>query len=379
MNELADLRSRYRDCEDWEKEALSLRDVQERMKFAVKCVKNIADVKQKREIAAALRLVLTTPGKIQVAFPCLVEIYDRLQQVENSSRCSSFKIAHVEQLPGHLKSCLYQMEMTDFNLKELQDELESTMNSWSKRKSQCYEYVASVGVLHLFGFDIADFSFQSRLSKDDFTALSEMLEIHLANLEKTSQKQAYLLNVALCSVDHKHAAVMYMIKHMPKGMCKELKEAVKRSSGGSNIVNTEKLGLEIQKMLPEAVLKDNLAAFAQAFKYQLKVSNRDQACVSAEMIDHRSGQLDTSVAQLLKAVNMMKYYPQKLTYEDVIKLGTDVYDDVNKNPTSLSELPWYFMKHIIGLDSDTREKCHIARPQDEGPSDSDDSDDDDMD
>ena len=169
---------------------------------------------------------------------------------------------------------------------------------------------------------------------------------------------------------------MYMIKHMPKGMCKELKKTVKRSSGDNNTVDTKKLRQEIQKMLPEAVLKDNLTALTQAFKYQLKFANRSQTFAEGEMNDHKSGQLNTSVAQLLKIMNMMQYYPQKLTYEDVVKLGSDVYDDVNKKPTSLSELPWYFMKHIIGLDSDTREKCHIARSQDGDSSDSDDSDDD---
>ena len=194
INGLADLRSRHRPCEDWEKEALSLRDVQEKMKHVVKYVKNITDAKQKREVAAALRHVLTVPGKIQVPFPSLIEIDKRLQQVEDGSRCPSFRVAYVEQLPGYLKSCLYQMEMTDFNLKQLQGELESTMKSWSKRKSHCYEYQTSVGVLHLFGLDSADFSFRSRLSKEDFISLSQMIEVHLANVGNTSQKQAYLLN-----------------------------------------------------------------------------------------------------------------------------------------------------------------------------------------
>ena len=69
---------------------------------------------------------------------------------------------------------------------------------------------------------------------------------------------------------------------------------------------------------------------------------------------------------------MVKYYPQKLTHDEVIKLRKGVYNDVSKKPASLSELPWYFMKHIIGLDSDTREKCHVAFCPDEDSTDSDD-------
>ena len=53
-----------------------------------------------------------------------------------------------------------------------------------------------------------------------------------------------------------------------------------------------------------------------------------------------------------------------------------MHNDVDKKPTSVPELPWYFMKHMIGLDSDTRENCHVARYHDNGCSESDDSADD---
>ena len=147
---------------------------------------------------------------------------------------------------------------------------------------------------------------------------------------------------------------MYMIKHMPKGPCWEVKEAIKRSSGGENTVSLEKLRSEIEKMLPETLLKDNLPAFVEAFRSQLKFANRTQTFGDVGMHVYNSLKLDTSVAKLLNVLNMAKYYPQKLTYDDVIQLGNDVYNDVDKKPTSVPELPWYFMKHMIGLDSDTR-------------------------
>ena len=46
-------------------------------------------------------------------------------------------------------------------------------------------------------------------------------------------------------------------------------------------------------------------------------------------------------------------------------LSTGVTDNVGKKPTTLPQLPWYFMKQIIGLDSDTRENCHILNFLDE--------------
>ena len=64
-------------------------------------------------------------------------------------------------------------------------------------------------------------------------------------------------------------------------------------------------------------------------------------------------------ANFLDAIGMRCYYPQKLRYEDVIKLTSDQLDRIEQKPTRLSDLPWYFMKHIIGLDSSARENCYI--------------------
>ena len=163
---------------------------------------------------------------------------------------------------------------------------------------------------------------------------------------------------------------------MPKGPCWEVKEAIKRSSGDNYTVNAEKLRQEIEKLLPEVLLKDNLSAFAQAFRSQLNFTNRRQVFREARPIVNNFAKLDVSVAHLLKGLNMLKYYPQKLTYDDVIKLGKDVCNDVHKKPTSLPQLPWYFMKHVIGLDSDTRENCHVYVSRDDDASEPEDSDDD---
>ena len=69
---------------------------------------------------------------------------------------------------------------------------------------------------------------------------------------------------------------------------------------------------------------------------------------------------------MLDWLDMKKYYPQKLKYEDVIMLTSGIYDDVDKKPTSLPEFPWYFIKRVIGLDSDTRENCHVTDVDDKG-------------
>ena len=82
----------------------------------------------------------------------------------------------------------------------------------------------------------------------------------------------------------------------------------------------------------------------------------------------QTGELNDTVEGILDALDMKKYYPQKLRYEDLITLTSDDLDDVSKKPTSLPELPWYFMKQVIGLNSDVRESCHLE-VQDDGSDD----------
>ena len=320
VKELSIIRSRYRRCQYWEKDALSLRDVQERLRQATQNVKNIAGTKQKSEAAAALRQILTLSGEIQVPFPSLKEINEFVLQVEgNSSGYPSLKLSNVEQLPGHLKARLESMGANaDLELKQLHCELESTMKGWRKQKAYCYEYQTIVGVLHLFGFNLVNFSFRSWLSQRDFVTISEMLAIHLANVKNTQQKQTYILNIALCDVENRETAVMYMIKHMPNGACREVTEAIQRSRG-EDAINLEKLRSEIEKMLPETLLKDNLPAFVEAFRSQLKLANRTETFQQAAANVCNSIKLDSSVAKLLKVLNMTKYHPQKLTCDEVIQ------------------------------------------------------------
>ena len=91
-----------------------------------------------------------------------------------------------------------------------------------------------------------------------------------------------------------------------------------------------------------------------------------QETEQSKVVEIQEDDLDRSVEKILEALDMRKYYPQKLKYEDVIMLSSDVHNDVNKKPTRLAELPWFFMKHIIGLGSDTRENSHVLHCHDEG-------------
>ena len=67
-------------------------------------------------------------------------------------------------------------------------------------------------------------------------------------------------------------------------------------------------------------------------------------------------QVNESLQKLLEELGLTEYYPQKLTYNDVIKLTEDALKDVNEKPSTLCELFWYFMRRLIGINSTIREK-----------------------
>ena len=86
-------------------------------------------------------------------------------------------------------------------------------------------------------------------------------------------------------------------------------------------------------------------------------------CESQTNKEH--SQSHESVQRLLKDLGLAEYYPQKITYGDVIKLTEDALKDVRKPPSTLRELPWYFLRRLIGLDSTIRENGSAVGKNDE--------------
>ena len=78
-----------------------------------------------------------------------------------------------------------------------------------------------------------------------------------------------------------------------------------------------------------------------------------------------NGEVKYSVRTLLNDLGLMKYYPQKLSYSDVIKVTEDTCKETNETPSSLQELPWFFLRRLIGLNSTIREKGSVIVKRDE--------------
>ena len=80
----------------------------------------------------------------------------------------------------------------------------------SRAGIKSYDYLVSVAVLQLFGFDMLDSVFEGYLSKNDFRNITDMLVDQLWNLRDMRSKcerQAYILCVALCNVYQREVSV----------------------------------------------------------------------------------------------------------------------------------------------------------------------------
>ena len=165
--------------EDWYEEVTSLRDVQNRLKWAAQLM---SDNEQKEDMTVGLKVILQSSDDSQThPFPYIREITERIKQVENASEFLPFKLKYIIELATHLKEKLKKDENSGLNLRELQGRLESTMRTWSRPKMNSHEYLVSIGVLHLFGYDISSHTFSFDLAQVDFTRMWEMLELHLRN------------------------------------------------------------------------------------------------------------------------------------------------------------------------------------------------------
>ena len=236
-----------------------------------------------------------------------------------------------------------------------------------------YDYLICTGVMQLFGFRVNAFLFDKYLSKADFHNMSTLLETCFyefnINIKDDQQKQVYILSLGMCTIQEKKTTVQYMIENMPGGVCPELSDIP------GTLDDCEKLQKVLDEILDEDHKKPDLKSLLCSLKSQFHfLISQESKLIAAP--EYAAGKLGPTTEKLLQALEIKQYYPQKLTYEDVIKLTADVFEDVNKKPTTLTELPWYFMRHIIGLDSDTRKDCHVPEESDESGNESENEDED---
>ena len=297
-------------------------------------------------------------------FPNLRLVTQTIDEINKKDQTEPFDIQQLSSEWRRYKRLMnLERESPNFPVKSAQLKLESTIKCQEQNRVKTYEYLIFVGVLQINGFHMSMFKFGYQLSKYNMDSIFDLYESHLSKfleLKDEIEKQAYIFKVTLYNIENKEAAVKYMFRSIGK----RLHQYFQNLSGPDDSVNMPTLKTKVYTLLPEDLQSDaesltsafgNLFQCLQPFKKE-QVKHQQDYISTANSLE----ELSPWELTIMEALDMKKYYPEKLTKDKVITLTSDVYHDVNKKPTTLPELPWYFIRHVIRLDSDIREKCYIT-------------------
>ena len=259
----------------------------------------------------------------------------------------------IDKIKGYLILNIDEDDETKF--KEVIDKLECTIWKWHKSSTSSYEFLTILTTLSLFDFNVQDLSFNHMLSEKEIKTLSNVLNQNLNDLQTMKDiqnKPACVLRIALNNPFDKNQLVQYVLENLPDKYCNiyssdcsaykpEIEDVQKRVQRTLQRKDDKKTLEEKQKSLS--------MFFNAIFSRKIRGSERKEEIVEVK---------DT-VKILLEKLGLIEYYPQKITYEDVIKITEDDLQD--EKPSSFRELPWYYMRRLIGLNSTIREKGSVVR------------------
>ena len=271
----------------------------------------------------------------------------------------------IQQLPDEWKRYKTLMklekESPNFLVKSVQMKLELTIKYQEQSPVKTYDYLIFLGVLQIYGFDVSMFKFGYQLSKGDVDNIFKLYDVHLSkfhHLQDDRERQAYIFQVALHNIANRETAVQYMLQSLSEQLCHYFQDM----RGPDGNVNMSALKAKLHNSLSEDIRSDPqsfVCAFHSQFRF-LGPFKKEQVEHQEDCTSTACGELCSREVEIMEALDMKKYYPGKLTYDKIITLTSDAHDDINKKPTTLPELPWYFIRHVVGLDSDTRENCCLT-------------------
>ena len=384
LKELANMRQILNvSDEDWREQVLYSSDVQNILIWAAGCRKDTSDLLEKQQLTTAIHDILNPISEIESRY--FRNLKDILDSIDDSEKLPErLEITQLTDLPHVLSECWQKSEegvSVEAKCKYIQRRLELTVKDWSEKNESSYEYILCRIVLHLNGFDTKSFRFEFLLGKQDIYYLIESLREHFSHFEsiiEKSKKHAYLLYLSLES--KQHAAWEETFDAIPD-ISPQIIAIVEGARRGEPNIDLNKLKRDLKYFLQGKTFSFDLKSLTEFIKSQFngicRVKHADEMRESSPQ--ETKPELDTSVDRLLIALGMKKFYPQKLTYEKVIMLTSNSNNESMKQPMSLHDLPWFFLRRIVALDSSARENCNVLTQQEYGDESSSDSSDSDVD
>ena len=239
---------------------------------------------------------------------------------------------------------------TKFN--EIVDLLECPIWKWHQSSKQSYEFLTFLATLSLFDFSFEELSFNNGLHEKEIIKLSIWLKRNFEELEKLKavmDKQAFVLNIALSNPFQKTQVVRYILRKLPNKISPKF-----RRYSGQNF-NLLELNQAVQQIITRKGNDWRVKGKSLSI-YFSSIFSRKLSRISTK---GENGEVKESVRTLLEDLGLVEYYPQKLSYSDVIKVTEDTCKETNETPSSPQELPWFFLRRLIGLNSTIREKGSV--------------------
>ena len=154
-------------------------------------------------------------------------------------------------------------------------------------------------------------------------------------LQAETAKQAYIFRLSLYSMENKDASVQYLKKALGEKLCDHFQ----------NTTNLHNLQEKVHQTLPD-YLKDCcesiLFSFQCIFRFLHPTEKGRTCCQQTQSQSSSKFTLSPVEEKILEAMDMKKYYPQKLTSEEVNKLTKDC--DVNMKTKITVRLTMVFHK-----------------------------------
>ena len=267
----------------------------------------------------------------------------------------SFELKTLTDLPDIMnKRMRYLTLNTDDDGKkcsELVEQLECTVYKYHKSSKASYEFLTYLATLGLFHFNLDEFNFNDGLQEKEIEIMSITLRHNfdkLKSLKAIMDKQAFVLNITLNNPLDKSKLVPYILRRQPNNISREF----------TGCTGQKFDLLKLHKVVKQLITrKDNLKEKARSLS--MYFNSAFPRKLSSSQVKDENLDVKESVQSLLEDLDLVEYYSQKLGHGDVIKLTEDAIKDVNKKPSSLSDLPRYFMRRLIGLNSTIREKGSV--------------------
>ena len=339
---------------EWFEEVLYLPVVQQTITKAVEIMKTKGHSLECLHLQMSLRSILHPVKQIKTRyFKNIGEIDRFLSRSVKQTNPMPFRTSKITDLPQCLRNAMAKLDVFPEDeaaiLRDICLRLELTIELWQHSSLKDFRYLVSLAVLHLHGFSLKDFIFECYLEKADIEHTMALLEESLKKLDSlssTTDKQAFLLSLVLNSPHQKQLALRFMIDRMPGGVDRWLKSKMK--CGSFNIDNIQAF---VSNQLSNKDCGENLEVLAQSIKWQF------QSVFEGMQIGQGGGKhkeiipfhLDESADKIFQTLDLKRYYPGKLSYGEVILLSPDILKDIAQRPKDPTELPWYFLKQVVGL------------------------------